>query len=104
MERNENELSAMNGQTGGTHKVKANSESIHEKGKDSQHNRDINSKTVFGNSVLCAQFLRDNFDIPILRDVQPEDIEDVSEQYVTMFAEERNSDRVKRVRAGRFKG
>ena len=42
--------------------------------------------------------------LPYLKDVRPEDIEDVSEQYVTMFAEERNSDRVKRVRAGRFKG
>ena len=98
MERNENELSAMNGQTGGTHKVKANSESIHEKGKDSQHNRDINSKTVFGNSVLCAQFLRDNFDIPILRDVQPEDIEDVSERYHPYLGTEFDSDTVKKIR------
>lgn len=30
------------------------------KEKYDQHNRDISSKTVFGNAVLCAQFLRDN--------------------------------------------
>ena len=32
-----------------------------------------------------------------MKDVHPEDIEDVSEQYVPLFAEERNADRVKRV-------
>ena len=36
-------------------------------------------------------------DLPYLKDVKPEDIEDVSAQFVTLFAQERNSDRVKRV-------
>ncbi len=30
-------------------------------------------------------------DLPYLKDVRPEDIQDVSEQYVTLFAEERNA-------------
>ena len=66
--------------------------------KYNQHNRDISSKTVFGNAVLCAQFLRDNFDMPVLRDVQPEDIEDVSERYYPYLGTEFNSDSVKRIR------
>ncbi len=59
---------------------------------------DSSSKLIFDEPILCAQFLRDYIeDIPCLRDVQPEDIEDVSEQYVHFFAEERNSDRVKKI-------
>lgn len=68
------------------------------KEKYNQHNRDINSKTVFGNAVLCAQFLRDNFDMPALRDVQPEDIEDVSERYYPYLGTEFSADSVKRIR------
>ena len=64
------------------------------------HVRDSGGKTIFDNPVLCSQFLRDYVDLPYLKDVRPEDIEDVSEQYVTLFAEERNSDRVKRVHIG----
>lgn len=61
------------------------------------HVRDSSSKIIFDDHTLCSQFLRDYVDLPYLKDVRPEDIEDVSEQYVTLFAEERNSDRVKRV-------
>ena len=43
--------------------------------------RDTNSKCVFESPILCAQFLRDNLNIPILKNVQPEDIEDISERY-----------------------
>ncbi|MDE6640205.1 MAG: Rpn family recombination-promoting nuclease/putative transposase [Acetatifactor sp.] len=68
------------------------------KEKYNQHNRDISSKTVFGNAVLCAQFLRDNLNMPVLRDVQPEDIEDVSERYYPYLGTEFNSDSVKRIR------
>lgn len=60
--------------------------------------RDSSSKIIFGDPVLCCQFLKGYVNIPILKDVQPEDIEDVSERYVHMFVEERNSDVVKRVR------
>ncbi|MCM1154812.1 MAG: Rpn family recombination-promoting nuclease/putative transposase [Roseburia sp.] len=37
-------------------------------------------------------------DIPILRNIRAEDIEDVTQRYIPMFTEERNSDTVKRVR------
>ena len=48
--------------------------------------RDANSKNIFHEPMLYAQFLRDNLDIPVLKHVQPEDIEDVSEQFVPLFA------------------
>ncbi len=59
---------------------------------------DSSSKLIFDEPLLCAQFLRGYINgIPCLKDVCPEDIEDVSEQYVPLFSEERNSDRVKKV-------
>lgn len=39
--------------------------------------RDVNSRAIFKDPVLCAQFLRDYTDIPLLQDVQPEDILDI---------------------------
>ena len=60
--------------------------------------RDSSSKIIFGDAHLCSQFLHGYVNIPLLKDVQPEDIEDVSKQYIHMFTEERNSDVVKRVR------
>ena len=43
--------------------------------------RDVSSKNVFDSPELYAQFLRDNVNIPILKNVRPEDIEDVTERY-----------------------
>ncbi|MDE6846292.1 MAG: hypothetical protein K2J99_11095, partial [Lachnospiraceae bacterium] len=59
---------------------------------------DSSSKLIFGNAELCSQFLRNYMDMPILKNVSAEDIEDVSERYVPMFTEERNSDTVKRIK------
>lgn len=60
--------------------------------------RDSSAKMVFEDPVLCAQFLRDYIDIPILKNVQPEDIEDETERFVHIFTEERDSDVIKRIR------
>lgn len=59
--------------------------------------RDSGCKIIFDNNILCSQFLRDYIDLPYMKDVLPEDIEDVSAQFVPLFAEERNADRVKKV-------
>lgn len=59
---------------------------------------DSSSKLIFGNAELCSQFLRNYMDMPILKNVRAQDIEDVSERYVPMFTEERESDTVKRIR------
>ena len=59
---------------------------------------DSSSKIIFGNAELCSQFLRNYMDMPILKNVRAEDIEDVTERYIPMFTEERNSDTVKRIK------
>lgn len=59
--------------------------------------RDSGCKIIFENNILCAQFLRDYIDLPCMKDIRPEDIEDVSAQFVPLVAEERNADSVKRV-------
>ena len=60
--------------------------------------KDTSSKLIFSDPILCAQFLRGYVDIPLLKNVQPEDIEDVTNRYLHMFTEERNSDSVSRIR------
>lgn len=59
--------------------------------------KDSGSKIIFDDNVLCSQFLRDYIDLPFFKEISPEDIEDVTEQFVPLFAEERNADRVKKV-------
>ena len=60
--------------------------------------RDSSAKIIFDDPILCAQFLRGYVNIPLLKDVQPEDIEDETERFVHLFTEERDSDVVKRIR------
>ena len=45
------------------------------------HVRNANSREIFKNNRLTSQFLRNYTDIPLLANVMPEDIEDVSEKY-----------------------
>ncbi len=59
--------------------------------------RDSSGKIIFEDPILCSQFLRGYAGIPMLKDVHPEDIEDVTERYVHLFSEERNSDIVKKI-------
>lgn len=62
------------------------------------HPRDSSGKMMFEDPVLCAQFCRDYVDLPYMKEVRPEDIEDVSAQFVPLIAEERNADRVKKIK------
>lgn len=70
----------------------------YESAKDNTHNRDTNSKTIFDNPILCAQFLRDNFDLPELKNIRPEDIQDVSNRYFPYLGTELDTDSVKKIR------
>lgn len=49
-----------------------------------QHVKDNGAKLIFKDPILCAEFLRGYVDVDILKDVQPEDIEDISERFVSM--------------------
>lgn len=64
--------------------------------------RDSSSKLIFSDNILSSQFLRDYADMEILRYIQPEDIEDVSERYVPLYSTERESDTVKKVNISRY--
>lgn len=59
--------------------------------------KDNGAKLLFGDPILCAEFLREYVDIDLLRDVQPEDIEDISERFLPMWQEGRDSDSVKKI-------
>lgn len=50
------------------------------------------------NPILCAQFLRGYTDLEILKNIRPEDIEDISERFLPLWQENRDSDSVKRIR------
>ena len=64
--------------------------------------RDNSSKLIFSDNILSFQFLRDYADMDILRHIQPEDIEDVSERYVPLYSTERESDTVKKVHISKY--
>lgn len=59
--------------------------------------RDNRAKVIFDDPTLCAEFLRGYVDVDLLKNVQPEDIEDVSERFIPMWQEERDSDSVKKI-------
>lgn len=59
--------------------------------------KDNGAKLIFRDPVLCAQFLRGYTDIELLKDVQPEDIEDITEQFLPLLQEARDSDSVKKI-------
>ena len=58
---------------------------------------DNGAKLIFENPTLCSQLLRDYSGIELLKDVKPEDIEDITERFIPMFTEERDADVVKKV-------
>jgi hypothetical protein len=59
--------------------------------------KDNSFKLIFGNHELFVQFLRDFIHIDLLKDLRPEDIEDVRERYVPLFHDSKESDTVKRI-------
>ena len=62
------------------------------------HNAADNSfKLIFGNHTLFLDFLRDFIHIDILKDIGPNDIEDISERFLPLFQCNRDSDTVKRI-------
>ena len=59
--------------------------------------KDSFGKMIFGNNELCAQFLREYTQIEQLKNVQSEDIEDISNRFTHMFTEEREADIIKKI-------
>ena len=65
---------------------------------EKKQTKDISSKTILHNSELCCQFIKDNINIPILKNIRPEDIEDCTELFRSYFGVEYESDVIKRIR------
>ena len=61
------------------------------------HVRNASSREIFKNNMLTSQFLRNYTNIPLLSNVMPEDIEDVSEKYQAFLGVEFESDTIKKV-------
>ncbi len=78
--------------------VQGSQESQDSIGNQGGQRQDIMSKMIFGNHELCAQFLRDYVDLPFLRNVQPEDIEEYDQRYHFFDNVELNTDTVKKVK------
>jgi hypothetical protein len=58
---------------------------------------DSGGKIIFENPELCSQLLRDYTNMDLLKNIRPEDIEDVTERFIPMFTEQRDADVVKKV-------
>ena len=69
-------------------------------GVNNSHTQDNAAKIVFGDPVLCAQFLKGYTDIPLFKEIKPEDIENVSSHFLPLFQESRDSDTVNKIRIG----
>ena len=61
------------------------------------HVRDVNSREIFKNDLLTSQFLRNYTNIPLLANVMPEDIEDVSQKYQAFLGVEYEAGTIKKV-------
>ena len=58
---------------------------------------DNSFKLIFDDHRLFSQFIRDFINIDILKDINPEDIEDLSERFIPLTSNSRDSDTVKRI-------
>jgi hypothetical protein len=62
------------------------------------HNiKDNSFKIILGDHQLFAEFLKDFIPISLLKDVLPEDIEDLTERFLPLFQNHRDSDTIKKV-------
>ena len=58
---------------------------------------DNSFKIIFADHKLFSEFIRDFIHIDILKDINPEDIEDISERFIPLTRNNRDSDTVKRI-------
>ena len=79
-----------------------NKQHTNSNGVQNSHTKHNAAKIVFGDPVLCAQFLKGYTDIPLFKEIKPEDIENVSSHFLPLFQESRDSDTVNKIRIGDF--
>jgi hypothetical protein len=59
--------------------------------------KDNSFKVIFNEPELFVEFLRDFIKIDILNDVMPSDIEDITERFLPLFQDSKDSDTVKKI-------
>ena len=55
-------------------------------------------KLIFGEPEMFVEFLKSFIPIELLKEVKPEDIEDITERFLPLFSENKDSDTIKRIR------
>ena len=60
--------------------------------------KDSSLKLILGDHELFAEFLRDFINIGVLKDIAPENIEDITERLLPLFNEQKDSDVIKRIK------
>jgi len=60
--------------------------------------KDDSFKLIFGTPELFAEFLKDYIPVDILKNVTASDIEDLSERFIPLFQDSKDSDTVKRIK------
>jgi len=60
--------------------------------------KDNSIKAVLSEPELFAEFIRDFIPIDILKDIEPSDIEDVSERLISLVSEQKDGDTIKRIK------
>ena len=66
--------------------------------KENTRLKDNGGRLIFENATLCSQFLREYTGMELFKDIEASDVEDMTERYLPMFSEERDSDVVKKIR------
>ena len=59
--------------------------------------QDISVKSILGEPELLIEFLQNFIDIEILQDISPEDITDETERFLSILAEQKDGDTIKRI-------
>jgi len=59
--------------------------------------RDNSAKSILSEPELFAEFLRDFIHLDILKDVDPTDIEDMTERLISLVSEQKDGDTIKRI-------
>jgi hypothetical protein len=62
------------------------------------HTKDNSFKLILGNHQLFVEFLKDFIPVPSLKSITPEDVEDLSERFIPLDQDAKDSDTVKRIR------
>jgi len=56
--------------------------------------KDNSVKLILGDHELFTEFLRDFINIEVLSDIDPADIEDISERLIPLFTNQKDSDTI----------